>query len=130
MQNLEHIREISLQNDARIEVLSAWVTQNELESVNREVKVVVFLHIEVDESWWRNSSSSIDEIRQDPELLGINVLVWMNQGEEIRGSLRGLRNAGIFGGLLAILVLFLFLRRISTTLIVAVAINLVMLKLK
>jgi len=64
----------------------------------------------------------IEEVRRDPELHGINVLVWMNQGEEIRQSLAGLRNAGLFGGLLAIGVLFFFLRRLSTTLIVAVAI--------
>ena len=64
----------------------------------------------------------IDEIRNDRELQGINLLVWTNQAEEIRQSLRGLLNAGLFGGLLAVIVLFLFLRRVSTTLIVAVAI--------
>ena len=57
-----------------------------------------------------------------PVLGGINVVVWQNQGEEILNSLRGLRNAGIFGGVLAVSVLFFFLRRIKTTLIVAVAI--------
>jgi HAE1 family hydrophobic/amphiphilic exporter-1 len=64
----------------------------------------------------------IEAIRRDPELQGIEVLVWQNAGEEIRGSLTALRNAGIIGGLLAISVLYLFLRRISTTLIVAIAI--------
>ncbi len=64
----------------------------------------------------------IDEIGRDPELGGINLVVWFNQGEEIRNSLRGLRNAGMFGGLLAVLVLYFFLRRVGTTLIVAVAI--------
>jgi HAE1 family hydrophobic/amphiphilic exporter-1 len=64
----------------------------------------------------------IDEIGRDPELGGINLVVWFNQGEEILNSLRGLRNAGMFGGLLAVFVLYFFLRRIGTTLIVAVAI--------
>jgi len=64
----------------------------------------------------------IDEIGRDPELGGIHVVVWQNQGEEILNSLRGLRNAGIFGGLLAVAVLYFFLRRVGTTLIVAVAI--------
>jgi HAE1 family hydrophobic/amphiphilic exporter-1 len=64
----------------------------------------------------------IEAIRRDPELQGIEVLVWQNAGEAIRGSLTALRNAGIIGGLLAISVLYLFLRRISTTLIVAIAI--------
>jgi len=67
-------------------------------------------------------SRRIDEMSDDPELRGINLLVWQNQAEEIGQSLRGLRNAGIFGGLLAIGVLYFFLRRVSTTLIVAVAI--------
>jgi HAE1 family hydrophobic/amphiphilic exporter-1 len=64
----------------------------------------------------------IDEIRADPELAGIEVLVWENAAEDIRTSLYGLRNAGILGGLLALSVLYVFLRRVSTTLIVAVAI--------
>ncbi len=64
----------------------------------------------------------IAEIEQDPQLAGIKLLVWNNAGSEIRKSLRGLRNAGIFGGLLAIAVLHFFLRRVRTTLIVAVAI--------
>ncbi|MCZ6670615.1 MAG: efflux RND transporter permease subunit [Acidobacteria bacterium] len=64
----------------------------------------------------------IDEIRKDPDLRGINLLIWNNAGQEIRRSLAGLRNAGIFGGLLAIGILYFFLRRFSTTLIVAAAI--------
>ncbi|MFC2172903.1 efflux RND transporter permease subunit [Acidobacteriota bacterium] len=64
----------------------------------------------------------IEEIRKDPELKGIRLLIWLNSGEEIRRSIAGLRNAGAFGGLLAVVVLFLFLRRIRTTLIVAVSI--------
>jgi len=64
----------------------------------------------------------IDEIRKDPELQGIQLLVWQNAGEEIRLALGGLRNAGLIGGLLAIGVLYLFLRRWSTTLIVAASI--------
>jgi HAE1 family hydrophobic/amphiphilic exporter-1 len=64
----------------------------------------------------------IDEIRDDPQLEGITLLVWENAGEEIRNSLANLRNAGVYGGLLAILVLHFFLRRVRTTSVVAVAI--------
>lgn len=64
----------------------------------------------------------LDEIQNDPELQGITVLIWQDQAEAILGSLAGLRDAGLFGGLLALVVLFLFLRRLSTTLIVGVAI--------
>ena len=64
----------------------------------------------------------IEEIRADPQLEGINVLIWENQGEAIRNSLKGLRNAGIYGGLMAVAILHFFLRRFRTTLIVATAI--------
>jgi len=64
----------------------------------------------------------IGEIKTDPQLEGINLLIWENQGEAIRNSLSGLRNAGIYGGILAIAVLHFFLRRFRTTLIVATAI--------
>jgi HAE1 family hydrophobic/amphiphilic exporter-1 len=64
----------------------------------------------------------IEKIKQDPQLEGINLLVWENQAQAIRNSLTGLRNAGIYGGILAILILHFFLRRIRTTLIVATAI--------
>ena len=66
--------------------------------------------------------AKIEEIGRDPELGGINIVIWENQGEEILNSLRGLRNAGLFGGFMAIGVLYFFLRRVGTTLIVAVAI--------
>jgi HAE1 family hydrophobic/amphiphilic exporter-1 len=64
----------------------------------------------------------IDDIKKDPQLEGINLLVWENAGDEIRNSLANLRNAGLFGGLLAVFILHAFLRRIRTTLVVAVAI--------
>lgn len=64
----------------------------------------------------------IDEIKADPQLEGINLLIWENQGEAIRNSLSGLRNAGIYGGIMAVAVLHFFLRRFRTTLIVATAI--------
>ncbi len=69
-----------------------------------------------------NLLERIEEIKQDPQLEGIQLLVWENAGEAIRNSLGGLRNAGLFGGLLAVLVLHFFLRRFRTTLIVATAI--------
>ena len=64
----------------------------------------------------------IEEIKTDPQLEGINLLIWENQGEAIRNSLSGLRNAGIYGGIMAVAVLHFFLRRFRTTLIVATAI--------
>jgi len=62
----------------------------------------------------------IAEMKLDPELDGINFLVWQDQGKEIRNTLGDLEQTGLFGAILASIVLFLFLRKVSAT-FVAVA---------
>ncbi len=59
----------------------------------------------------------VAEMNRDPELEGLNFLVWFSQGREIKKTLGDLVFTGIFGSILACLVLFLFLRRISTTIV-------------
>ncbi|MCK5407926.1 MAG: efflux RND transporter permease subunit, partial [Candidatus Krumholzibacteria bacterium] len=59
----------------------------------------------------------IAEMNTDPELEGVNFLVWFSQGREIKKTLRDLIFTGVFGAILASIVLFLFLRRVSTTLV-------------
>lgn len=66
--------------------------------------------------------AKIEEIREDPELRGISLLVWGNAGEQIRSSLSSLRNAGVIGAFFAVIVLYGFLRKFRTTMIVMVAI--------
>ncbi len=66
--------------------------------------------------------AKIEELNDDPVLEGTNVLVWHNAGEEITKSLSGLLNAGLVGALLAVLILFFFLRRIGATLLIGTAI--------
>ena len=66
--------------------------------------------------------AKVEEMRLDPGLEGIDLLVWRNAGEQITKSLRGLLSAGAFGAILAALVLFLFLHRLGATLIVALSI--------
>jgi HAE1 family hydrophobic/amphiphilic exporter-1 len=59
----------------------------------------------------------IAEMDQDPELEGVNFLVWFSQGQEIKKTLKDLTFTGVFGAILASIVLFGFLRRVSTTLV-------------
>ncbi len=54
-------------------------------------------------------------MNDDPELEGVDFLIWFNQGAEIKQALRNLTSTGIFGALLASAVLFVFLRRASMT---------------
>jgi HAE1 family hydrophobic/amphiphilic exporter-1 len=62
------------------------------------------------------------EISSDPLLRGISLFVWQDQAREIRSGIEGLSTSGLIGGGLAILVLFFFLRRWDSTLIVSLSI--------
>ena len=64
----------------------------------------------------------VARIALDPQLAGINLLVWQDQGQMIVSSLARLRDAGIIGGGLALMILLIFLRRFSATLLVGMAI--------
>ncbi len=59
----------------------------------------------------------IAAMNDDPELEGVNFLTWFSQGKEIRKTLKDLMFTGIFGAILAAMVLYAFLRRASTTLV-------------
>ncbi|HSN55329.1 MAG TPA: efflux RND transporter permease subunit, partial [Candidatus Sulfomarinibacteraceae bacterium] len=63
-----------------------------------------------------------EDINNDPLLEGIQLWVWEDQGEEITSGLEGLRTAGLTGALLATLSLWFFLRRLDSTVIVAMSI--------
>ncbi len=66
--------------------------------------------------------AEIEEIGKLPQMSGINIFPLDNQGDSVRESLRDLMSAGVVGGILAIIVLFLFLRQVSTTLIVTASV--------
>ena len=70
----------------------------------------------------RRVNAAMEKIKADPALQGIDVLLFFDQSEEILGGIHGLRKAGLEGGLLAIAILWFFLRRISTTLIIGISI--------
>ncbi len=67
-------------------------------------------------------TSQIKEFGNDPYLKSINLFVWQDQAKEIKDGLKGITDSGLWGGLFAIGILFIFLRRIDTTLIVSLAI--------
>lgn len=64
----------------------------------------------------------IREIEKDPALDGTHIQVWFDAGKEIMKAIKGLLEAGILGAVLAVVVLYLFLRRLSPTLIIGFAI--------
>ncbi len=70
----------------------------------------------------RRVNNVLERVNKDPVMKGINVLLFFDQSEQILNSLHGLRQAGIIGAMFAIGILYFFLRRMTTTLIVAIAI--------
>ncbi len=62
------------------------------------------------------------ELDADPALDGIDLLIIEDQGETIVKTLGDLRDTGIYGGLLGLVILFAFLHRGSTTLAASVSI--------
>jgi HAE1 family hydrophobic/amphiphilic exporter-1 len=66
--------------------------------------------------------AAIASLDDDPEMQGINVYVMDNSAEGITSSLWDLLLAGLLGGVFALIVLYLFLRRLATTMIVTLAV--------
>ncbi len=64
------------------------------------------------------------EFKQDPDFANFNVQVLFSQGHFILESVNNLKNAGMWGGFFAFLVLYFFLRRLRMTIILNVAIPL------
>jgi hydrophobic/amphiphilic exporter-1 (mainly G- bacteria), HAE1 family len=67
-------------------------------------------------------NAEIAAMNADPSMRGTTLEVWFDQGEEILKSLTGLLQAGTIGALLAVIVLFLFLRKLGPTLVIGFAI--------
>ena len=68
--------------------------------------------------------AAVEKMKTNPRLELIEIEPFLNQGEIIRESLRTLLSSGAVGGIIAILVLFFFLRRFRLTLIITLAIPL------
>ena len=57
-----------------------------------------------------------------PTLQKVEALTWLNQGEMIRLSVKSLRDTGLWGGIFAVVILYLFFRRVGMTVLVTLAI--------
>ncbi len=70
----------------------------------------------------RRALLEIEQIREQKEMQGIELFFLDNQAEGVVESLTDLLTAGLIGALLSMVVLYLFLRNITTTLMVALAV--------
>jgi HAE1 family hydrophobic/amphiphilic exporter-1 len=64
----------------------------------------------------------LKELQQEPNLSSLNLHIVRDQSEEILNSLKNLALSGIFGAVLATFVLFIFLRKVRSTIIISFAI--------
>jgi len=62
------------------------------------------------------------DINGDALLKGVKLFVWQDQADQITSGINGLSHAGFVGGLLAVLVLYYFLRKLDSTLIISFSI--------
>ena len=66
--------------------------------------------------------SELEAIQALPETEGLDINIYRDDSDDVRNGLAELRNTGLLGGGLAIFFMFLFLRRVRTTLLIAIAI--------
>lgn len=66
--------------------------------------------------------AEVEEISKLPQMQGINIFALDNQGDSVRDSLGDLLSAGGVGAVLALLILFVFLRQVTTTFIVTASV--------
>ena len=68
------------------------------------------------------AKGEIEALLRDPAYGGLEMRVFHDSSTDVRKGLSQLRDAGFIGGGLAVLAVFLFLRRVRTTLLVGIAI--------
>lgn len=122
--SLDEIRTLALREDGLVLTDVADVVYQEppLE-YGRHLDGQFAVGVTVSKEAGANAVTVCDAVRQrvaamnaDPELEGVNFLIWFDQGAEIKKTLRDLTFTGIFGAILAAAVLLAFLRRPSMTL--------------
>ncbi len=67
-------------------------------------------------------NAELENVAELPAMRGIRIFMIDNKADSVRSSLLDLLQAGLVGSLLAVIVLYLFLRQITTTLIVMLAV--------
>ncbi len=121
--SLEEIGDLPLREDGlRLRDVADVVYEEPALEYGRHLDGKFAVGVTVSKESGANAVVVCDEVKarvaameHDPELEGVNFLIWFNQGDEIRKTLRELTFTGIFGAILAGAVLFGFLRRFSMT---------------
>ena len=130
-QSLDEIRNtvVSVYETTPVRVEDVATVVDGYEDLNRiaELNGIPVLRLEIQKQSGANTVSVADRVREEVELINetrtdVRLTVVSDQSEFIRKSINNVQNSAIWGSLLAILVLYLFLRNGSTTFIIALSI--------
>lgn len=130
-ESLDEIRQTVItrmdQTSIRVEDVAEVVDGYEDLSRIAELNGVPVLRLEIQKQSGANTVTVADNIRQEVDRINqtrsdVNLTVVSDQSDFIRKSINNVQNSAIWGSLLAILVLYLFLRNGSTTFIIALSI--------
>jgi HAE1 family hydrophobic/amphiphilic exporter-1 len=127
--NLDEIRALPLGRGLRLgdvaDVTMDYPEQEEWDFLNGQEALSVQLYkastanlLEMIEG----AKHEIAAIQKLPEAGGLQINIYRDDSEDVRNGLKELRNTGLLGGALAVVFMYLFLRRFRSTLLVAIAI--------
>ena len=130
LRSVEDIRELPLNDQGlRIgdvaEVAYTYPRQNQFNILNDHEAVTLSIY----KGSTANLLAVVDSVKEElarieamPRAEGLSSRALRDSSFDVRDGLGQLRNAGLFGGALAVLFLFLFLRKVRTTALVAISI--------
>jgi HAE1 family hydrophobic/amphiphilic exporter-1 len=127
--SLDEIRALPLGGGLRLgdvaEVTMNYPEQDEWDFLNGQEALSVQLY----KASAANLLAMIDGAKEEialieklPDAEGLQINIYRDDSEDVRNGLKELRNTGLLGGALAIVFMYLFLRRFRSTLLVAIAI--------
>lgn len=127
--SLEEIRDYPLRDGVKVrdiaEVEIAKTYRDEVSRVNGKLSLTCVVMKESDENTvdvCTRVLAQLEKLEQDERLEGFSFNIYFNQSDMIVSALDNLKSSMSWGALFAILILYVFVRRISMTLMVALAI--------
>lgn len=130
-QSLDELRQavITNVNGRPVRVGDVAEIQHGYEDISRYVEIdgIPTLRLAIQKQSGANTVSVAEDIKAEVERINsirgdMELMVITDQSEFIQDSINTVQNAAVWGGILAVIVLFAFLRNVSTTLIIAVSI--------
>jgi len=129
LKNLDEIRALPLGGGLRLgdvaEVDMAYPEQEEWDFLNGQEALNVRLYKASTANLLAmidGAKAEIEAILELPAAAGLHVNIYRDDSADVRNGIGELRNTGLLGGALAVLFMYLFLRRVRSTLLVAIAI--------